>query len=822
MGTVSRVHTFASGAILTAAQLNNEFDNLLTSSAINGGLDATNLGVTAGQATASKALVVDSSRNLADATGSNRINNLALSGTFESTGAITASAGITSGGNIVSDTDSTDDLGTTGVRWANLFVDDVTVTNNVTIGGTLTLTGGITLNGNTTIGDSSADTLSVNSSITSNLIFTDNTYDIGASGATRPRDLFLSRNAVMGGTLGVTGATTLSSTLGVTGLITASGGVSGTTGTFSGDVAIGAASAGNKLDIITGNTLQSAVHIGEVDNEGFYISSIADTGTYLSVGAELDTSWYARATSSVIFGGEGGAFNVWVDGSLTDGSTFAPTNRLTLDSSGDLAVGTDKLYVDVSASAVGVGTSSPAGLGGRSLNIKAPTANGADLTLEADNGTNFGVLFSGATTNDPFSIYSNTGFKFATASDKNATGFSEKMRLTSAGLLGLGTTSPQAMLDTTGVFRSTGGTGVPSTGTGAEFFIDSGVAYFQGYNRTGSAFIETRLRGNPIVLDGGSVGIGTSSPTKLLTVYSATNDEEVLRVGNAAGASGSTQGITYIGITPWNSGTHAHTRIGAIEDNTGSYKGALTFDTRGAESDSEPTERMRIASGGQVIVGTNGVAGDAFNVSNGGAEQLEIGTSSGYANFQSYNRSTSAYIATEFRASEIRFDTGSSPAERARITGDGITFNGDTSVNNALSDYEQGTHNPSVGCSTSGSMGLNSSRNTLQYTKIGKWVNVQGYVEINSVSSGVGHVALSMPFANQNDSEYSGVSMGSIIVSASSNPINCDRYALYMQQGLSSVSIYATDGSTLQNDSAENITTAGGADLYLNISYRTQ
>ncbi len=125
MGTVSRVHTFSSGAILTAAQLNNEFDNLLTSSAINGGLDATNLGVTAGQATASKALVVDGSRNLADGTAGNRINNLALSGTFESTGGITATAGITSGGNIVSDTDSTDDLGTTSVRWANLYVDSI-------------------------------------------------------------------------------------------------------------------------------------------------------------------------------------------------------------------------------------------------------------------------------------------------------------------------------------------------------------------------------------------------------------------------------------------------------------------------------------------------------------------------------------------------------------------------------------------------------------------------------------------------------------------------------------------------------------------------
>ena len=80
MGSVSRVHTFASGAVLTAAQLNNEFDNLLTSSAINGGLDASNLGVTAGQVTASKALVVDGTRDLDDTSSSNQLNNLTVAG----------------------------------------------------------------------------------------------------------------------------------------------------------------------------------------------------------------------------------------------------------------------------------------------------------------------------------------------------------------------------------------------------------------------------------------------------------------------------------------------------------------------------------------------------------------------------------------------------------------------------------------------------------------------------------------------------------------------------------------------------------------------
>lgn len=49
-----------------------------------------------------------------------------------------------------------------------------------TVAGTLPITGG---------------------TLTGNLLFTDATYDIGASGATRPRDFFLSRNATIGGTV---------------------------------------------------------------------------------------------------------------------------------------------------------------------------------------------------------------------------------------------------------------------------------------------------------------------------------------------------------------------------------------------------------------------------------------------------------------------------------------------------------------------------------------------------------------------------------------------------------------------------------------------
>ena len=88
------------------------------------------------------------------------------------TGLITATAGITSGSNIVSDTDSTDDLGTSSVRWANLFVDSIGDT-----GQALALTS-------------------------------------GANNTTLTAAIFA-----------LTGAQTVSSTLGVTGLTTATGGI---------------------------------------------------------------------------------------------------------------------------------------------------------------------------------------------------------------------------------------------------------------------------------------------------------------------------------------------------------------------------------------------------------------------------------------------------------------------------------------------------------------------------------------------------------------------------------------------------------------------
>jgi hypothetical protein len=120
--------------------------------------------------------------------------------------------------------------------------------------------------------------------LTANLIFTDATYNIGASGATRPRDIFLSRNAVIGGTISVTGHTTFE---GVT-----STGATGTgnlvysaSPTFTGTLAASAITASSTItpsqtNGIVGTTTNNDANAGSV---GEYISASVSSGSPTSV-----------------------------------------------------------------------------------------------------------------------------------------------------------------------------------------------------------------------------------------------------------------------------------------------------------------------------------------------------------------------------------------------------------------------------------------------------------------------------------------------------------------------------------------------------------
>ncbi len=110
MGTISRQTTWSTGDTLTASAINSEFDNILSTA--NGSINADNLGVTAGQASASKAVVLDGNKDFANATGSNQIRNLTISGSLKI------------GTTFLPDASGGADLGSTSLEWGDVYVAD--------------------------------------------------------------------------------------------------------------------------------------------------------------------------------------------------------------------------------------------------------------------------------------------------------------------------------------------------------------------------------------------------------------------------------------------------------------------------------------------------------------------------------------------------------------------------------------------------------------------------------------------------------------------------------------------------------------------------
>jgi hypothetical protein len=85
---------------------------------------------------------------------------------------------------------------------------------------TLNASGATTLDGSVALGNASGDLITVPGTVNSHMLFTDNLYDIGASGATRPRNLFLAGAATVGGNLSVGGTLTLTGGVNLNGNVT--------------------------------------------------------------------------------------------------------------------------------------------------------------------------------------------------------------------------------------------------------------------------------------------------------------------------------------------------------------------------------------------------------------------------------------------------------------------------------------------------------------------------------------------------------------------------------------------------------------------------
>jgi len=223
--------------------------------------------------------------------------NLDVSGTALITGVATH------GDDVVSDTDSTDDLGTTSVRWANLFVDAITATDQITATG---FTG--TLDG--ILGSGAAAAASVTTLTTSGVVSVDDTTD-SSSGTT--------------GSIHTDGGLGVAKDVAITG-----------------EVGIGTAPGTPKLNIAS-SALGVAAQFSDGTNYGLNITGISGGVDYVMNGTQSFRVSQASGGTPLLIDTSG---NLTTDGilSVDDTTDSSSTTTGSIHTDGGLGVA-KKLYV---------------------------------------------------------------------------------------------------------------------------------------------------------------------------------------------------------------------------------------------------------------------------------------------------------------------------------------------------------------------------------------------------------------------------------------------------------------------------------------------
>jgi hypothetical protein len=242
---------------------------------------------------------------------------------------------------------------------------------------------------------------------------------------------------------------------------------------------------------------------------------------------------------------------------------------------------------------VGIGTATP------SYKLEIYNAGGASAVIGGATGK---IYVYGDDSGGTVGTLSSIPLRFAT----NGT---ERMRITSSGSVGIGTTSPNidggtATALTINSAASGGRLELASGGTRyAQYFAGSSAAYLTTYTSIPLVF-ETNASERMRITSGGNVGIGSSNPQEKFVV-----------------SNGSSLNIE---INP--SYIQSFNRTSATYNDLSFFSSTFIVNTG-----TSPTERMRITSGGELLINTTSDAGDYKlqvngNVYAGG--QLRIETSS--------------------------------------------------------------------------------------------------------------------------------------------------------------------------------------------------
>ena len=365
---------------------------------------------------------------------------------------------------------------------------------------------------------------------------------------------------------------------------------------FDGDVNSGIYSPGaDSLAITTGGTQR--VTVDSLGRVGIGTSS---------PDGELDVTGTGDANGGVLVVNDAGACGAQIkspdptilfyetDTTNTNYQLRLSSGNLLVQKQNDTLNGADTKVTIDSSGKVGIGTTSPSEsleVAGNGLKISGQTSGVTDegITFDWDSGSNNGRIFSESAGSSNLLFYT-------TSSGSRV----EKMRITSSGNVGIGTSSPNAKLDVGGQILLAEGNEIgwhDGTGTQAARIYASATDELR-FERGSSALRSMTIDSS------GNVGVGETSPDLKFHVketinvaYSADNATDdannLLKLENPSTTANAFAGMAF------RTGSGADMYFGAIQQSANA--GDFYF----ANQNSPNKELMRITSSGNVGIGTS-------------------------------------------------------------------------------------------------------------------------------------------------------------------------------------------------------------------------